>query len=758
VIEQLAEYYHVNLNNTPQPDRDNMLLDRIYEIDPDFSGDEDKVLEEVKARTGHFGGQANRPPSQGQRPGGRRAAAPARRDRIAWQKAKHEPFVRAPFRFVPLGGRVALPNPDDDLTPLHRPVPGHLSATLDIEWAVETPLLIGEAESADVNAPAVPFSLGDDWAIPGASLRGMLRSALETVAFGRLWQTNRHARFGMRDFDHPHYRAFMQRLLDADGQKAGWLSKTKDGGYQIKPCDWQYIRIASLLDTGDRREFGHWTRQDRHGKYRKLGLTWRGKDAFRTPWTFVESGDHSHRGHHVVQRQQGGKPGCVVVSGAVPGKGGNTQKSFEYVFFDRSDAAVTITGDAWDVFETANCKPSQNKRMPDGAWKEFEPTVEAGGRVPVFYVGDPAKPEATDFSFGLTRLYRLPHRYSIGDILKRDSRLHDPAETKRHGGAIQPDFVEALFGYVHEDKVADVPPNNFARRGRIAVGFARAPKQGGGFTLWPETGPIATVMGPPKPSFAPFYLVGPEKDYSAHPKPASGGHEYPQLAGRKRYLPRRADGVEAGKAAEAMRDQLAAQLTALTQVSRNTDTSKVESQLRFLKPQSESAAFRGQIRLHNVSEAELGAVLWVLTFGGDAERYRHMLGRAKPFGAGQVYVRSMTVAVRPNDKEVDAQLIEWTARQGREGLADHLDAFETEIAGLANFNKANEWRASPPVQGFLKTSLPVGWDAPATHYLPYQLQGDGGQATRFQELRKAASSEDAPTGLLIMPEAKAVKG
>lgn len=108
-------------------------------------------------------------------------------------------------------------------------------------------------------------------------------------------------------------------------------------------------------------------------------------------------------------------------------------------------------------------------------------------------------------------------------------------------------------------------------------------------------------MGAPKPSFAPFYLVGPEKDYSASiPK------GWPQLAGRKRYIARFRAGV----------DDPTTPLRQALDGQKGDGSAATQSDLQFLAP-IDDAEFVGRIRPHNVSPAELGAVLWAITFGGN---------------------------------------------------------------------------------------------------------------------------------------------
>lgn len=655
-----------------------------------------------------------------------------------WEHTQDQALVTAPYRFTPVNRKVSRLKDDTVETPLNRPVPGNLSAVLDVVWRVETPLLIGEAQP---DGSVQPFCLNDDWAIPGATLRGVIRAVIETIAFGRLFQINRHKRYALRDFVHPVYKDFITTGQGRPGLQAGWLCKT-DVGAQITPCDWGYVPISDIVGSDDDSAIRSWIQKDRRAKYDSQNTDWTSKSAFTAKRAFAAKGtdDKGRRLYHAKASKQTGN---YVFSGQLPGaKKGQIRKRFEYVFLDGPENPLQLHPDAWDRFETTNCKPSQNKRVPDGTWKEFQHLYEAGGRVPVFFVGDLKDSANPKFSFGLTRLYRIPHAVSLGDILLNSGKDHRPAERIGDKLVLKPDFVEHLFGYVYEPKeltfghdlgtkAADyTPPADVARKGRVSFEFAR-PADATKFRLWPQDGPITTILGAPKPSFAPFYLVGTEKDYSA-----AGKVGWPQLAGRKRYITRFRAGTDDAPEAPLKR-ALAAQ---------NADVvGDVKSHLRFLAPEGD-AAFVGRIRLHNVSPAELGAVLWALTFGGDGQ-CRHLIGRGRAFGAGQVFAREITLNIRQNNAsgQPDQPLV-WTPDAGRSGLDAWFAAFESAIAGLLGFASVAAWKDSDEIEALLKIARPRGWEAPQTAYLPYQTRG-GRQAEGFGKLRKK-------TGLGVARNAK----
>ncbi len=632
---------------------------------------------------------------------------------LAWTAADGENCT-APYRFTVLNQKVSrLKGAPQALNEFSE---GCLDAVIKVDWRVETPILIGKKTDGITK----PFKLGDDYALPGATLRGLLRSTVETIAFGRLFQVNRHKRFALRDFHHEAYGDFIKSALAKPGLQAGWLRLTKDGA-EITPCDWGFIRIDNLSCDPD------WKSQDRAWKYGDQGVVWQGATAFTAAQHYSEIGEHQNRG--LYEKATSGQQGYCVFSGMAPGK-----KFFEYVFFDQPDATpVHLSKSAWQDFQDLNCKPSQNGNEPTGAWKEFHLNGEVKGRVPVFYMGD-LDNNATDekFYFGLTRLFRIPHKYRLGEILLRAGEKHRPAELEDDRLVLKPDFVENLFGYVYEPKELEFghnasgpdktynPPVEIARKGRVAFGFAR-PSKGSDFELWPQS-PIKSILATPKPSFAPFYLAGAEKDYSA-----AGS----RLAGRKRYIVRKTQGDT--NAPGKLQQLLAAQ---------NANVQgDVHSSLQFLKP-GKNGVFQGEIRLNNVSMAELGCILWALTFGGNSQ-CRHLIGHAKAFGAGQVQVSGLRVHQKPHGAK--ATEISWTCEDGRKGVEACLNAFETEISDLLGFDTIADWRGSPEITQLLKIATPRGFDAPNTTYLPFNKND-----REFSNLRNKAGlqTSGAPNRLL----------
>ena len=693
-------------------------------------------------------------------------------------------LLTAPYRFVSLEDCVVSAT----VPALDQPLPGGFCGSIEVEWAAETPLLIGGKGQGQDKDVVVPLKLpSGDHIIPGATLRGMLRAGVEIITLGRLSQVNRHHRFALRDFFHPEYVGDGKRL-SWEHLKTGWLtrgrdSKTGEVVHHLTECDRRAVlirRLPKALNGGQSTDSAafhlEWLQKSIQDRYAAAGMTKDGHIDFTRTVRVREVDAINSEADPNGDRQgvlvfAGKSPslknldaktleeehvGLTATGQKVPKEG--RQKKREYVFFDKPDAqTIPLTADEHARFEFIHSSPASGRtgrvREPEGSFAALTPTLEAGGRIPVFYLGTPGE---ADFQMGLTRALKLGHRYSVGD--KLDAR--HPSHRLRPDSA--PDWADALFGWVHEAEDLGLDradarglelddPGRMARRGRVAVGMAAATHRG---QLWPAEGqhPIRTTMMGPRASFAPFYLTGqPHKDWS---------NDEAKLAGRKRFFPRFTPGTPDP------------QQVVQRQLSPSAGPGN-ESRLRFLVPQSGAELrFRGRLLVHNISAAELGALLWVLTHGGaPAKPYRHMLGRGRPFGAGQMRVRSVCLRVRANDdpapepaavqpweemREAAPHETGWVPKGGQ-SLAPFLDAFHSTMSAKTS----GRWPDLPSVREWLALSDPRSvMAAGKTDYLGMERQPDHRLALRKDapgrhgSLKKAAqlsNREVPPSGEQAVP-------
>ncbi len=207
----------------------------------------------------------------------------------------------------------------------------------------------------------------------------------------------------------------------------------------------------------------------------------------------------------------------------------------------------------------------------------------------------------------LTAMLRVPYRKTLSEVIARYPAV----------GGSDFDLVQALFGWAPPEETDTRAPERDDQerslKSRVRFGFALADA-----TAHDNTTNRVWAATPPRPSFWPYYL-----------RPRDGNVQHPVdynnpgavVAGRKRYPVR--NGAE--------------QLPTVQGGTDDQRGDRMNSDLTFLRP---GVTFTSEIRLHNVNEIELGALVWALTFGQLAQDrgYRHMLGRARTWGYGQIKV------------------------------------------------------------------------------------------------------------------------
>jgi len=198
-------------------------------------------------------------------------------------------------------------------------------------------------------------------------------------------------------------------------------------------------------------------------------------------------------------------------------------------------------------------------------------------------------------------------KLSIGDAARNTSRKHFP--NNNEGYVI--DFADALFGYVRGKN---------ALKGRVQVGHFKmlaAQNQDGNENEPQST--WETVLGSPKPTYYPNYVVqnGRECRLAESDRYVTYMDKFAKLRGWKRYPVRSVDDQP---------EQLD---------TRQKDSNEPGNITVYFRPLKKGSVFKGKIRFHNLRPVELGALLWVITLGGEKSRH-HQVGLAKPLGFGRV--------------------------------------------------------------------------------------------------------------------------
>lgn len=167
-----------------------------------------------------------------------------------------------PYDFVPLSAFVYQPEWAKEISHDH-PFADGVSGSFAITITAKTPILCaagdemggndikdeGKDQSKDKPKDKTFFKTPDGcYAIPGSSLRGMIRNTIEIAAFGRMAFIDKERRFGIREIsgtdeiNKTAQEIYIDRL---DKPKTGFLI-IKDNIWSIIPCSCAYLPITEI--------------------------------------------------------------------------------------------------------------------------------------------------------------------------------------------------------------------------------------------------------------------------------------------------------------------------------------------------------------------------------------------------------------------------------------------------------------------------------------------------------------------------------
>ena len=564
--------------------------------------------------------------------------------------------IPSPYNFVPLPDWVYLPEWGAQVSH-DLPFRDGLSGEVHYTLTTDTPLLVGgsdrSAPSDDDPGEVKPFYIAheDRYAVPGSSLKGMLRAVVEIAGFGRMRMVD-DARYGVRDLT-PGAKTFYGDRMTRQVSKrcfercfeprvrAGWLRfDGAQGCWRIAPCEFARVDHDDLSAySGDE----WWDEVKREPQCKKKYVQWRRKmgDRFTVSFdTTSEPERHKHSCGQLIYRRAcnlgaGEQQGRLVFTGQPAArkpkserKPGRSQgKHMEFIFFDEQQETLVVSDRVWQDFQLIHAESEE--------WSYWRDKQE----FPVFYLPDG---EGGVESLGLAMMFRVAYEFSIGDMIAHTASEHRDTPGVARGY----DLADLLFGAVGE-KPAD------ALRGRVSVDTAVAESG-----LTPRKG-RATVLSSPKPTYYPNYVRQTSSDnnhldtdgYATYSP--RGAAAKPEIRGFKRYPARPPEEAHAPKP--------------------SGDNRKIQT---ILHPLPEGTSFQGRLRFHNLRPVELGALLWALTWGNSTD-LRHRLGMAKPYGFGQVACRVDTSRshVAPNDPRRSSFNLDDGRDQGYiEHFVTHMEA------------------------------------------------------------------------------------
>lgn len=570
----------------------------------------------------------------------------------------------APYNFVPLPEQVVLA---EDQEPLDQSVyhaerfTGRIVCTL----ITASPLFVRcgltpEQLAAGQEAKALPeffFTEAPDMpVIPGSSLRGMLRALVEIAAYGKLDRVTDRPRFFFRAVAAPR-----EDLLQEPYSKAmGNFGRNVVAGYlEREGNDW-YIRPAKRVQSLAFIKVKEWDKKTGRQIIPETLVYKRLKEEGYAP-QYVPCTFTIRRGQRGIMVDQIGPPGAVkggiegvmVTSGNMletdqAGRRGRLERtSHTIVSKETEQTRLPISPQAVEDYR-ASLTEFQKSPPFDEQWGAL-----VVGR-PIFYL-EPGRGEREVSAFGHSPNFRLPFRFP--DSARAASpRDFVPEELRRD--AIT-DLAEAIFGFVRGSRKGTQQEQ--ARAGRVFVGDAVL--EPGQDDVWLSERPFTPhILGSPKPTTFQHYLVQPGGARRELKHYASRPGEETAVRGHKLYWHKGSNPA------------LALPPEKLQKVN--------DTQTTTLRPVRAEVSFRFTVHVENLSQVELGALLWVLRLGSDPA-YCLKLGMGKPLGMGAVRLKHQLFTSQRAERY--AQLFDgagWASGEARLSDEDQdaaVDAFEAYV-------------------------------------------------------------------------------
>lgn len=515
--------------------------------------------------------------------------------------------AHAPYNFVPLNEIVVSGQKRPDFTRYYKEDDGNglrrFNGYIDCHLETITPLYIRDSytteelkEKENNQDNSDFFSPAGSIRIPGSSLRGMTRALVEIMSWGKFGFYDKEQRLFFRAVGDKsslgdYYRAIM---LNQDDNlfprfQAGLLKKTKDNKYRIYPS-------KMLMGTQMYKvEFDNKTRYVKNSNI-KLNEFASGKIFFKP----VKPENHVHFIHKGTDKEISYKlkyalvteiaahPKTGYVAGMLISSGNlGSKKHFHWIINmpeNKKCVGIKIDEDEVDLY-----KQDENRDERIDLLKELEKNPDG---MPCFYIKTEENGEKV---FGHTGLFRIPYKCTIGDHIIPDKLKEEGKE----------DIAEAIFGKVSKE-------GSFASR----VFFEDAFLQPGQTEVYLSDQPLTPkILSNPKPTTFQHYL-----EQAPNSSPQNLKHWNTQdaiIRGHKLYWHRKISDSD-------------------WQFKGNEEAKRKNKKLlTVIKPVKPHVKFHFRIRFENLSEVELGTILFALDL---PDGCYHKLGMGKPLGLGSVKI------------------------------------------------------------------------------------------------------------------------
>lgn len=600
-----------------------------------------------------------------------------------------ERIARAPYNFVELPEKIVeaeLPLPEGDRYHPNKDVglPRH-TGRIECTLTTESPLYIrsgltpsdfsnfGDTPNEDLTPEQRkkkaeffqhPSNLLHP-VLPGSSLRGMLRTLVEIISFGKIERVSDQQKFFFRavaaENDDPLRDKYKDHIGNmAKNVQAGYLEfDKKQHKWFVRPSQKideqlfievkeedikdalpslilmnkanyipQYIQISFEVTAAS---INVSEKLNKYSSYKGWLVT-----SGNMLENLLEKTTEQER-EKLLQKKEGRKYHYIV---------GEAERSATRL--EISPDAIRNYRDALTNFQKGKEKQFQNN--PKNRFDEKMGVLEEG--LPIFYC-EPQNGQSVVTLFGQSPNFRIP--YSPNNDGKAASAVD--FIPKDIGESDKIDLADAIFGFVRngKDKKEQIASEGKkekreqSRAGRVFISDGYYVNNEEGIWLTKET-ITPHILASPKPTTFQHYLVQTTQEKPKLKHYASQPNEETVIRGHKLYWHK----------GNVSKDKIQADAT-------KAEIEEKRSQYTEIKPIKQGVSFEFTIQFENLSDVELGALLWILTLSSDEankikllnldgqEKYRLSLGMGKPLGMGSVVLKKSELVLNERHKNEQNQ-------------------------------------------------------------------------------------------------------
>ena len=572
--------------------------------------------------------------------------------------------VHAPYNFVPFSDKnPLLPYASMEDLPAHDSIRADLkTGEIHVTLQAETPVFVSDGGKAANEKQNLRFFRlpNGEFAVPGSSVRGMVRENMQILGFGIIrpgadFEDQRmffREIASARDAVGSNTKQYYRTALDIQTKRSQDTGKT----YSV-PAN---VRSGYLF-----REGNHYlirpTMENRYYRVSRKhpGIAALGEQYAKVIPVFFTAGDDRVKSISVKAKTIPDEhKGMLLYTGKAAGKP-NHVYLFPEPDFDAAEIALSfddVLAYKVDLEQRKNAlkglkKTQGQQNQPDEDWLSFWELPQKNGECkPVFYMR-----HGGQTYFGMSAFLRIGYPHTLAEGLPLSQR-------DRIISADMPlDFPHAILGFAEKD---------CSYRSRVS--FGDFPAEPGA----EECKPVSMILGNPKPGYYPGYLKD-GKDYT---------EEDFQLRGFKQYwlMDVQPTSVDPGK----------------------------EKAGTTIRPLPKGSVFHGVVRFQNLTDVELGLLLWSLRL---EEGCYQSIGMGKPYGYGRMKLTVEKLQILNPDVlyGTDFSACAWTDEA--EHIPDYIrkyDAYAAEKLYIKKPKQCPSIKSRPEIQDFffIKSSIRKGTD------------------------------------------------